>query len=469
MRNGRYSALAVGFALAATSPALTAQQTKPSTATRVTVRGGTRTVSQPAALNKVCAELAASPSALVFAPEGRALLRFKKDLDGAAVAMETRGDPSERRDVQRMAEVRRGIDSLMQIIVSTMPDEHGRERTIVTMRREGGSMTPETRAALESRMARVQVEATIRSLEPQVAALMGSAVARGAVRIPMPTGWLGVTLSKSSRDLPSPEGMLTYNCEYPVIEAVHAGSPAEKGGLLAGDTLLAYNGRDVRADAVNMTKLLVPKHVVRVRVNRDGRQRELPITIAPRPDEPNIAFVRNVCPPGATRCEGPTFTIEMDTVRVRRNPGSVGGGSAMVGGMGGNGMGGSGVGASGGSLGRPGSGRIFVSSPVPPAMPVDAMLRGTGMAIIAGAQLSLVDDEFAQNMGIEPGVLVLRVLPGTPLAEVGVRPTDVIRAVNGVPLREMQQLHRAFASGTREVKLTVAGKGSAARVVTVRW
>lgn len=467
MRTGRYSDFAVGLALAvmlpATQPAILSAQTKSSPAPRTTSRGGTRVVSQPATLNKVCSELAASPSALVFAPEGRALLRFKKDLDGAAVAMETRGDPTERRDVQRIAEVRRGIDSLMQIIVSTTPDEHGRERTIVRMR-SGDAMTPETRAALESRMARVQVEATIRSLEPQVAALMGSAVARGALRIPMPTGWLGVTLSKSSRDLPSPEGMLTYNCEYPVIEAVHAGSPAEKGGLLAGDTLLAYNGRDVRADAVNMTKLLVPKHVVRVRVNRDGRQRELPITIAPRPDEPNIAFVRNLCPPGSGRCEGPTFTIEMDTVRMRRNTGAIGGGSAMA-----SGMGGTSVGGSGGSLGRPGSGRIFVSSPVPPAMPVDAMLRGTGMAIIAGAQLSLVDDEFAQNMGIEPGVLVLRVLPGTPLAEVGVRPTDVIRAVNGVPVREMQQLHRAFSSGTREVKLTVAGKGSASRVVTVRW
>ena len=266
----------------------------------------------------------------------------------------------------------------------------------------------------------------------------------------MPTGWMGVTLSKSARDVPSPDGMLTYNCEYPVIEAVHAGSPAEKGGLLAGDTLLAYNGRDVRADAVNLTTLLVPKRVVRVRVNRDGRLREVPITIAPRPDDQNVAFVRSLCPPGQ-RCESRTFSIDLDTIRGARYE--------VLPRMG-----------SFGAMGRPNVDRVWSNAPMMPAMPVDAMFRGTGLAVIAGAQLSVIDDEFAQTMGVEPGVLVIRVLPATPLAEAGIRAGEVIRAVNGVPLREMQPLRAAFGtSGVREARLTVSGKGTGPRIVVVKW
>lgn len=454
MRTRRISALVLGLAL----PALLTAQTSTRTSTRPT--GGTRVrVSQKPslrpALNSVCAELASSPSPLVHAPEGRALLRFKKDLEGAAVTMELRGDPSERADVQRMAEVRRGIDSLMQVFVRTVPGENGRAHTIVTMRRDsagrltGSASLSDARAVLESRLVRGQLEATIRSLEPQIAALMGSVVARAPMRIPMPTGWMGVTLSTSARDVPSPDGMLTYNCEYPVIEAVHAGSPAEKGGLLAGDTLLAYNGRDVRADAVNLTTLLVPKRVVRVRVNRDGRRREVPITIAARPDEQHVAFVRSRCAPGQ-RCEPRSFSIEVDTIRGTRYEAMPQAGSF-------------------GAMGRPNVDRVFSNAPVMPAMPVDAMFRGAGLAVIAGAQLSVIDDEFAQTMGVEPGVLVIRVLPATPLSEAGIRAGEVIRAVNGVPLRDMQPLRTAFASGTRETRLTVSGKGTGPRMVVVKW
>lgn len=454
MRTRRHWSLVLGFAL----PAMLTAQTTPKP-TRTATSGSKvivnhKVITRPA-LNSVCAELASSPSPLVRAPEGRALLRFRKDLEGAAVAMALRGDPLERVEVQRISEVRRGIDSLMQVFVRTVPGENGRAHTIVTMRRDstgsgGGTSVHDARAAMESRVVRGQLEATIRSLEPQIAALMGSAVARAPMRIPMPTGWMGVTMSKSSRDVPSPDGMLTYNCEYPVIEAVHAGSPAEKGGLLAGDTLLAYNGHDVRADAVNLTTLLVPRRVVRVRVNRDGRLREVPITIAPRPDEPNMAFVRSLCAPGQ-RCEPRAFSIELDTMRGTRFEVSPRTGSF-------------------GAMGRPNVDRVWSNAPLMPAMPVDAMLRGTGLAVIAGAQLSVIDEEFAQTMGVEPGVLVIRVLPATPLSEAGIRAGEVIRAVNGVPLREMQALRSAFGtSGTREVRLTVSGKGTGPRIVVVKW
>jgi serine protease Do len=406
--------------------------------------GGGRVTGQARApLNRVCAELASTPTTLTRAPEGRALLRMNKELEGAQAALDTRGQRS-RVETERMSEVQRGVDSLMQIVVQRLKDQDGKERMTVTVRGASGA-----RATAQSELQRGQVVATIRSLQPQIEALMGT-VARGAVRIPMPTGWMGVYLSSSARTVPSPEGMLTYYCDYPVIEAVHAGSPAEKGGLLAGDTLLAYNGRDVRADAVNLTTLLVPKRTVRVKFVRDGRTREVPLVITEAPQEGRVTFMRSTCPPGGS-CPMLGFSVEVDTVR---GPGFVAS---------------PGAGAASGSRrvivrGSPGA---ALAAPMPAA---DIMLAGTGMAVLAGAQLSVIDEEFAEGMGVEPGVLVLRVPRGTPASDAGLRPGDVIRALNGMPLRDMLPLQQALGNpGVRQVKLTVNAKGAPPRIVTLRW
>ena len=93
------------------------------------------------------------------------------------------------------------------------------------------------------------------------------------------------------------------------------------------------------------------------------------------------------------------------------------------------------------------------------------------MALLAGAQLSIIDDDFAQGIGVDgPGALVLRSPLGTPAADAGLRAGDVIRLVNGQPVREMAALRRAFsANGSREVKLTVSSRGAPSRVVVVKW
>ena len=60
-------------------------------------------------------------------------------------------------------------------------------------------------------------------------------------------------------------------------------SPAQRAGLAPGDTLMAYNGRDVRTDEISMTRLLVPKSTVKVRVRRDGKVKDLPVVVADAP------------------------------------------------------------------------------------------------------------------------------------------------------------------------------------------
>jgi hypothetical protein len=418
------------LALAALPAWLPAQQSspRPLPRTRITSAG---------AMASRCAELTSSPTMLLQAPEGRALLRFKRELDAAAGVIEQRGDSNRRIDIQRITQVQRGVDSLMQIIVRIASDD-GTDGRTVTLRGDSvrvtvnaSGMTP--RALFEStdgtmRLVAPNIEASIRSLQPQIAAFSEAARTHLPMRVAAPAGWLGMHLSESKITMMSPEGALTNYCDYPVIEAVDAGSPAEKGGLNAGDTVVAYNGRDVRTQAVNYAELLVPGQQLRMRVRHAGRVREVPVTVAARPAvERNVIVMRAPCAPGAMNCDpGAQFNFSINQ-------------RALV-------------------------------TPTPPAPPVEMMLAGTGMAVIAGAQLSVVDDEFAQSLGVEPGVLVLRVPPGTLAADAGLRPGDVIRAVNGTPLREMAPLRRAFSStGTREVRLTVSARGAAPRIVTMKW
>ena len=114
---------------------------------------------------------------------------------------------------------------------------------------------------------------------------------------------------------------------------------------------------------------------------------------------------------------------------------------------------------------RSGSGSSGV---VPP--PFEALLTGSNMAVLAGAQLVVVDEELAISLGVEPGVRVVRAPTGTPAADAGLRVGDMILAANGVPLRELAPLRKVFSgAGAREVKLTVSARGGSPRIVTIRW
>ena len=403
-------------------PRLQAQQTSvsrpPTARTRtVTVSTGGR-----------CSELTSSPTMLLQAPEGRALLRFKQELNDAAGVIEQRSDSNKRVDIERITRVQRGVDSLMRIVVgfnrADGSDGKAPGRLFFSLEQSIRAAVPGMDSTF--RAIAPQIEAAIRSLQPQVMALSDAARMHLPMRITTPSGWLGMHLSESKITIMSDEGALTNYCDYPVIEAVDAGSPAEKSGLNSGDTVVAYNGRDVLKLAVNYAELLVPGQLIRMRVKHANRSREVSVTVAPRPQverglERNMVFMRSPCAPGTVcdRAAGQfTFTPPMAT---------------------------------------------------PPA--AAELAAASGIAVLAGAQLSIIDDEFAQGIGVDgPGALVLRAPLGTPAADAGLRAGDVIRLVNGQPVRELAPLRRAFSmNGSREVKLTVSSRGSPSRVVVVKW
>jgi hypothetical protein len=74
-----------------------------------------------------------------------------------------------------------------------------------------------------------------------------------------PSGWIGVSISGPSVQWVTPDGQATIRyCAYPEVVSVEPASPARRAGIVAGDTVLAYNGRDVTKTSVALDTLLVP-------------------------------------------------------------------------------------------------------------------------------------------------------------------------------------------------------------------
>ena len=356
-------------------------------------------------LNHACSQLASAPTTLMQGPEGRALLRFKRELDGAMEVVVQRSDSNRHVDINRLVHAQRDVDSLMQVVVRfrrgdvSVSDTLDREmRVFVRM------MDTSTRAGVPN------VEAAIRTMQPQITAFSDEARSRLPSRLAIPAGYVGMHLSESKIMIVSSAGAIINYCDYPVIESVDPNSPAEKAGLMAADTILAYNNRDVQKTPVNYSEIFVAGQAVKMRVKRSGKIREVTVAVSERRDDRT------------------TFLM----------------------------------------FGRESGGRMSFSLNPRFPMSSDAITTSGSMGVIAGAQLSVIDDEFAQSLGVEPGVLIMRVGPGTAAAEAGLRGGEIIRAVNGTPIRDLSLLRRAFATpGTREVKLTVTGKTTGTRVVKV--
>lgn len=382
----------------------------------------------PAGAGNACLELESSPSPLVYAPEGLALLRLKKQLESAALTLEQR-QQLEGDQVQRIAQVQRGMDSLMQLVVRfaredgrderrivlrkvadgqrvmvtdnivggvPIPPEERVSRGLITITRVGGDSTTVTLGP--------QLDRVIRTLAPKVAAFAGEAEAALPGRSVAPSGYMGLSLSGAQIRIVTPDGVMTSHCEYPMVETVDVGSPAARAGLTAGDTLVAYNGRDVTQAAVNYAELIAAGTTVKVRVRRAGKPRDVPVVVDARREEARAV------PAGVT---------------VRGVP---------------------------------------LTSPVMPT----AMFNPSGVAVLAGAQFATMDAEFAQSLGLESGVLVLRVPAGTPAADAGLKAGEVVRSVNGTAVRDVAQLRRVLASLREPARLVVQGKGAAGRVVELR-
>ncbi len=99
-------------------------------------------------------------------------------------------------------------------------------------------------------------------------------------------GWIGVEAQEVTTELadsfklPESRGALIAN--------VVRGSPAERGGVKAGDVLLAVDGKPIadRQAMLNIVASLVPEKSVPLKIWRERREIEVPVVIGKRPALP---------------------------------------------------------------------------------------------------------------------------------------------------------------------------------------
>jgi serine protease Do len=119
----------------------------------------------------------------------------------------------------------------------------------------------------------------------QAKAVIDELKARGSVE----RGWLGVQIQSLDEDLAASFGLDDERGAL-VTEVVRDG-PAERGGVLAGDVITHFNGREI--DSARTLSRAVgdadPDDTARITVWRDGRSRELSVELGEAAAEPVAA------------------------------------------------------------------------------------------------------------------------------------------------------------------------------------
>lgn len=280
----------------------------------------------------------------------------------------------------------------------------------------------------------------------------------GARQGRQPSGWVGISFSGPSRTWYGKQGLVIYHYDYPVVVSVEPGSPAERAGLEAGDTVLAYDGADIRRRQIPLGQQLRPGRRLVVRVRRDGVSRDIPVAIERRPSSfaPTYAVVAPVAPTTPT----PTIAPERGP-RIRRSRDGVE---------------------------LPDVERVVVvpqtpdlpalapradvAPPTPPAAavapPPTTVFFNTTWAV-AGAEVARMTSGLRDVFGVNGGVLVLNVAAGSPAAGSGLRSGDVILRVNDEPVNTPMALQRAVQEcQTRSARVELVRKKRNERL-TLRW
>ena len=102
-------------------------------------------------------------------------------------------------------------------------------------------------------------------------------------------GWLGVGIQPLTPELA--QSMKLKADEGVVISQVFGGGPAAKAGLKAGDVVLEYNGKPVKAsyDLQSAVAWTAPGTSATLTIVRDGKRMTLKVEVEERPSRPELA------------------------------------------------------------------------------------------------------------------------------------------------------------------------------------
>jgi S1-C subfamily serine protease len=259
-----------------------------------------------------------------------------------------------------------------------------------------------------------------------------------------PEGWLGVQFSELQTVMGEDAPMMPSLREYPKIDSVYSNSPASRAGVRRGDVVTLIAGQDARRP-VQLDKLLRPTTRVPLRVQRDGSQKEITLVVEKRPADFNSECAN------VEQFISPDFDQPMIYLRTPRAP--------RVGTV----------------LPRTPMPATAPDAPSPPAFPPAPFTSGFSFqfpnmnSAIAGATLMALDDDWRATLGVDNGVLVTKVLPGTPSKDSGLHASDVIVSADGQNVASVRSLSRIIGNAkSNAVKLQVIRAGKPLTLV-LHW
>jgi len=299
-----------------------------------------------------------------------------------------------------------------------------------------------------------------------------TAAAQDRVRVSDEGGWLGVRLDASMTVLPTAD---SAHFEI-VITDVYRSGPADLGGVIPGDRVVAVNGGRLSTWEAwfNAVSNLGAGQTLHLTVRRGGDEQDVSIVAGTRPTtlQPVIAMERFVDAQArmsrhidslfqvvvdwgdvadvvlsaeqrlweATRAMIAEARVEVDAGAAERRlrdpmePPDAGGG------------------------GGPGVRRVEVVESTRPPLLAPFILSTP--VVFGGAFVrDLTDDWGQQYFGVESGVLVTNVLDLSPAAGAGLRAGDVITAVGSEAAATVMQLRVLLTQAAFPVELTVVRQG----------
>jgi len=243
-----------------------------------------------------------------------------------------------------------------------------------------------------------------------------------------PRGYLGVTFDGPNDEIHTKDEHIIRFYGYPRIALVEPDSPADRGGILKGDTLLALNGNDVAAREISLTKMLVPRARMTVRVRRDGDNKDLSVVVG---EAPEYYIARAIPLPRVPTA--PEAVVPFETAPTPQAPQP-----------------------------RVRAAGVATRAPVVPSV----LFMRDGLA---GAQMQTITEGLARTVGRKSGVLIVSVRPG-PAYESGLEDGDIIIAAGGREVTTVRELQSALVNGdgSEGVKLRVV-RAKRTRDITLRW
>lgn len=353
--------------------------------------------------------------------------------------------------VRRVSTWQTDVDRLKQQLLSQRMLEG-------QLARKFAEIETQKRAALPDSQAKLTAQAQLLFSQMREASVEQGRIRRKietlceAVR--KPEGWLGVVTTGIQLDEKRPDGTKIIRfLEPPIVASVDPGSPAERVGMRAGDVLVEIGGRRVLRQNIVFAELLRPGKEIVLKVQRGDELVTLTPTVEPLPQvvsTNSCAWVDMGTAYVVSPSRAPTFARMQP-----RGEGSSGFSYTSV-------------------RARRDSARVQVTAPVPAtasggvyAGPMVGYLGGSNS--LAGLQLVTLSAESSRAMGVEHGILVNQVLPGTPGREAGLLGGDVLISADSVDLRSILTLQRVISrSADRNVTLVIV-RDRKRETVQLRW